>query len=382
MLLSKALRHATSAWLRPLAARALCSAGPSSSPAPPGAASISEAVALLLEQEDQGVAADSTEDLFLAQVMQQTALQAAVIKYFRAQMEREPNNESYTSLIYACVKLRHLDAAFGYFEEMLNSGHPPDARSYSHLIKGCGRARQLRRGEAFFRLLKEREVPQIRDPTVYSALINMHTHQKPLGFHLTPAEAAPAWAAWEEMRDLGVQPDEVSFNSMLTVCAKAILPDPTRALELLDEMKEIGVAPSAVTATVLMQVFGRANRLDEGRQLLRDLDVVDGVVPTPACYRTPRARNSARNFWRNSLTAVLSTQARSSTPPPCPATSRAPRRSTTSSWNGRAKSSSTHSSTACRTARTTSSSRAGTPTATPPPSAGWMSCGRSASATR
>ena len=295
-MLRNALRHATPARLRPLAARALCSAGPSS-PAPPGAASISEAVALLLEQEDQGVAADSTEDLFLAQVMQQTALQTAVIKYFRAQMEREPNNESYTSLIYACVKLRHLDDAFGYFEEMLNSGHPPDARSYSHLIKGCGRARQLRRGEAFFRLLKEREVPQIRDPTVYSALINMHTHQKPLGFHLTPAEAAPAWAAWEEMRDLGVQPDEVSFNSMLTVCAKAILPDPTRALELLDEMKEIGVAPSAVTATVLMQVFGRANRLDEGRQLLRDLDVVDGVVPTPACYRTPRARATRRAIF-------------------------------------------------------------------------------------
>ena len=65
-MLRNALRHATSARLRPLAARALSSAGPSSSP---GAASISEAVALLLEQEDQGVAADSTEDLFLAQVM-------------------------------------------------------------------------------------------------------------------------------------------------------------------------------------------------------------------------------------------------------------------------------------------------------------------------
>ena len=95
------------------------------------------AVALLLEQEDQGVAADSTEDLFLAQVMQQTALQTAVINISARRWSASRTTSLLTSLIYARAKLRHLDEAFGYFEEMLNSGHPPDALVL-HLIMGCG----------------------------------------------------------------------------------------------------------------------------------------------------------------------------------------------------------------------------------------------------
>ena len=103
---------------------------------------------LLLEQEDQGVAADVTQDVFFQTMMQDSRLNDAVLAYFVAGKDALPNTETYTSLIYVCVKLRRLDQGFAMFEEMMERSIIPDNRTYAHLIKGCGRTRQIRRGEA------------------------------------------------------------------------------------------------------------------------------------------------------------------------------------------------------------------------------------------
>ena len=122
---------------------------------------ITEAVHLLIEQEDQGVAADATQDLFFSTALQNTKLDQAVLAYFLAGKDKTPNTETFTSLIYVSVKLRRLDDGFKHFEEMMAAGILPDHRTYAHLIKGCGRTKQIRRGEAFFRLLKQRNAPQV-----------------------------------------------------------------------------------------------------------------------------------------------------------------------------------------------------------------------------
>ena len=161
--------------------------------APSLASGLTDAVRLLLEQEEQGVAADSTQDLFFSTALQHSSLHKAVLGYFVAGVERSPNSETYSSLIYVCVKLRCLDDGFRHFEQMMGMGLLPDARTYAHLLKGCGRTRQIRRGEAFFRLLKQRSAPQVYDRRVYNALINMYSHAKGRGTFLMPNEAAPAW---------------------------------------------------------------------------------------------------------------------------------------------------------------------------------------------
>lgn len=87
--------------------------------------------------------------------------------------DASPNTETYTSLIYACVKFRQLDEGFQHFEAMMAAGILPDCRTYAHLIKGCGRTKQLRRGASFFELLKQRNAPEVFTLRVYNAMINM-----------------------------------------------------------------------------------------------------------------------------------------------------------------------------------------------------------------
>ena len=67
---------------------------------------LTEAVHLLLEQEEQGVAADRTHDLFFSTALHHSNLYDAVLAYFIAGVKEAPNTETYTSLIYVCVKLR------------------------------------------------------------------------------------------------------------------------------------------------------------------------------------------------------------------------------------------------------------------------------------
>jgi hypothetical protein len=77
---------------------------------------LNDAVQLLQEQEDQGVAADRTQDLFMTAVMHDSKLYDAVLAYFTSQKDANPNTEAYTSLVYVCVKLRQLDEGFKHFE--------------------------------------------------------------------------------------------------------------------------------------------------------------------------------------------------------------------------------------------------------------------------
>jgi pentatricopeptide repeat protein len=248
------------------------------------ASGLTDAVRLLLEQEIQGVAADATQDLFLASVMQDSKLHEAVLAYFLAGMEAVPNSETYTSLIYVCVKLRRLDEGFRYFEAMMAQSILPDARTYAHLLKGCGRTKQIRRGEAFFQLLKKKNAPQIYDVRAYNALLNMYAHQKTRGEHLKPHEASPAWLVFEEMQQRGIIPDEVTYNSLISLCARLARPDVERALGLLREMEAVAVPISSVTISALMQVLGRANMVSEGRAKLREL-LDRGATPITSMWR-------------------------------------------------------------------------------------------------
>jgi len=168
---------------------------------------LTEAVQLLIDQEEQGVAADRTQDLFMHAIMADSKLYDAVLDYFQGQKDASPNTETYTSLIYVCVKMRRLDEGFKHFERMMNEGILPDCRAYAHLIKGCGRTKQIKRGEAFFRLLKQRNAPQVYDRRVYNAMINMYAHSKMKGQHLTPSEAAPPWEVFGEMQMRGIEAD-------------------------------------------------------------------------------------------------------------------------------------------------------------------------------
>ncbi|EOD29709.1 hypothetical protein EMIHUDRAFT_233609 [Emiliania huxleyi CCMP1516] len=159
---------------------------------------LARAVRLLLAQESQGVAADAAGDALMQSVLLNPRLCDAILRFFEGQKDlveasagRDADaavGESYALLIYACVKLRRLDQAFVHFDTMVRRGLEPDPRVFAALLKGCGRARQLKRGERFFESLLDANAAGARSATAYNALINMYSHQKQRPATLLPHE--------------------------------------------------------------------------------------------------------------------------------------------------------------------------------------------------
>jgi len=249
--------------------------------APPPGAQI--AVRLLLEQEAQSTA--HSGDALVQSVLSQPRMAEAVLSYFVQQKETYPRTATYSVLIYACVKLRLVDEAFRYYDEMRRRGVAADAVTFAALLKGCSTPRLLRRGEEFFNALRRSDAPQVRSTLVWNARLNMHARQHGRLALLTRREARVAWDAFSEMARCGVRPDEHTYHTLLTMCSRLAEPDVTRALGLIAEMRNVGIRPVGATATTLMQVLGRANELSLARKHLDRLLTDDAVSADTTTWR-------------------------------------------------------------------------------------------------
>ena len=66
------------------------------------------------------------------------------------------------------------------------------------------------------------------EPIVFNARINMHTHLRARTTPLSESEARPAWGIFDEMQHAGVAPNEVTYNSLISLCSKLHEPDVPR----------------------------------------------------------------------------------------------------------------------------------------------------------
>ncbi|KAJ1298227.1 hypothetical protein BS78_01G437800 [Paspalum vaginatum] len=100
------------------------------------------------------------------------------------------------------------------------------------------------------------------------------------------AEDAEAFVA--EMRELGVEPDLVTYNSLIDCHCKNR--DVQKAYKLLDEMREKDISPDVITYTSLIGGLGLIGQPDKARDLLREMHEL-------GCYPDVPAYNAAiRNF--------------------------------------------------------------------------------------
>jgi len=188
--------------------------------------------------------------------------------------------DAFSSLVYACVKMRRLEDAFRARERMEQQRLPVSSRVLASLLKGCGRAREVRRGEALFDSLP----PHAADTVVYNAMINMYAHQRLRPLTLSAAQVADSWSIFSQMVERGVMPDEVTYNSLISICGRSRSADVKRAEMVMAEMDAVGIAPTKVTAAALMQVYGRAEVIARGRARLTEL-IQRGVEPEPTAWR-------------------------------------------------------------------------------------------------
>ncbi|KAF8673700.1 hypothetical protein HU200_048449 [Digitaria exilis] len=100
------------------------------------------------------------------------------------------------------------------------------------------------------------------------------------------AEDAEAFVA--EMRELGVEPDLVTYNSLIDCYCKNR--DVQKAYKLLDEMRDKDISPDVITYTSLIGGLGLIGQPDKAKDLLKEMHEL-------GCYPDVPAYNAAiRNF--------------------------------------------------------------------------------------
>ncbi|EEE58555.1 hypothetical protein OsJ_09859 [Oryza sativa Japonica Group] len=162
-------------------------------------------------------------------------------------------------------------------------------RRLSRMLRGRGDDQEGQLFNALLRTLcQEKSMSDARN--VYHALkyefkVNRQTFNILLSGWKS-AEDAEAFVA--EMRELGVEPDLVTYNSLIDCHCKNRGVE--NAYKLLDEMREKDISPDVITYTSLIGGLGLIGQPDKAKHLLKEMHEL-GCYPDVPAYNT-----AIRNF--------------------------------------------------------------------------------------
>ncbi|CAL9207769.1 unnamed protein product [Musa hybrid cultivar] len=204
----------------------------------------------------------------------------------------EKNSISWTALIGSYTRHGHPFEALDLFRNMMKLGVPPDQFTFSSALCACGAIASVKHGKQIHaRLLRTRFNP---NAIVISSLVDMYSKCGDLAggqrvFDLTDAgrmdtvlwntmmsaagqhgDGIEAVKMFEEMIKTGTKPDANTFIVLLTACSHSGLVE--QGLQLFCSMrKQHGVVPDEDHYVCLVDMLGRAGRLEEATECLREM---------------------------------------------------------------------------------------------------------------
>lgn len=157
----------------------------------------------------------------------------------------EPDEKSYTILIYGWCKINKDDMAHKLLNEMIERGVGVNVVTYNVLLNGICRRASLH--------------PDVRfDRTIHAAENLLR-----------------------EMHGRGIEPDVTSYSIIIHVYSRAHKPE--LSVHMLRSMKEKGISPTVATYTSVIKCLASCGRLEDAEGLLNDM-ITCGVSPSPATY--------------------------------------------------------------------------------------------------
>lgn len=179
----------------------------------------------------------------------------------------------YNNLVDACVTCKQPHKAEQIFKKMSQKGVQPDSITFNTMIRAYAQHGDL---ESAFSLLKGMESCNVAPNVVtFNSLVHAA---------VTNGRADKAWAVLPMMTRVGVAPDSVTFASLVT----GIKQDKTgksldRGFECFEHLRNLGVQPDEVFFNSLMDTcvhFGRLNKADDVFSMMREA----GIPPTAVTY--------------------------------------------------------------------------------------------------
>ncbi|CAM6105269.1 unnamed protein product [Calypogeia fissa] len=149
----------------------------------------------------------------------------------------------------------------------------PSAHVYSAILGVLGRAGMI--SEAW----------EIFDSAQVRSLQSVYIYNSMMGAYLKCGNFQRAWELYEDLRALGLEADEITFNTLLSGIARAGSDMPLKtaaaAEKLFTQMKLAGIPPGRFTYNILIMVFSKCGNLEGAAAVLEEMRATN---QTPDLY--------------------------------------------------------------------------------------------------
>ncbi|XP_061996344.1 pentatricopeptide repeat-containing protein CRR2, chloroplastic [Rosa rugosa] len=172
-----------------------------------------------------------------------------------------PNSVTMVSVLQACAALAALEQGKFIHGYILRRGLDSTLPVMSSLITMYARCGKLELGQQVFNMIKKKDVVS------WNSLISSY------GIH---GYGKRAIQIFEDMINHGVSPSHISFVSVLGACSHEGLVDEGKLI-FQSMVRDHGLYPSIEQYACMVDLLGRANRLDEAAKVIEDMRIEPGA---------------------------------------------------------------------------------------------------------
>lgn len=184
-----------------------------------------------------------------------------------------PTEMTFGILLDACIDDQQLDHARRVFSDLRDSGLDLNVILYTTFIKGLVNAGELTEAMGILdEMCNNRSAKP--DLVTFSTLVKAHA---------SVGNVMDCARLLERMQTMGIQPDSVLFNTILTGCCYRAM-DPEQVLHVFSWLVGKGLQPSTATISVLIKAFSLSKSWKHALDVLEATPTRYGIWPEARVY--------------------------------------------------------------------------------------------------
>ena len=208
----------------------------------------------------------------------------------------ERNLVTWSTMVEAYCQHEKYEEALDAFLRMRKEDLVPDLVNFASVFKACAGLRDLARGKTIHELLKRSGIKG--NNMLGNSLLNMYMkcgsmndarevfdnmEERDAGSwsiiisgYAKNGNAAEAMRLFKKMQSSNIEPDEVTFLSILNACA--VIGDLEQSNKIYDHMKKSGVKLSNFTWNTLIDVYAKCGSLTDAQNIFLEIPERDAVT--------------------------------------------------------------------------------------------------------
>lgn len=236
-------------------------------------------------RKDPNLITPRTVQVTLARIAKVCSIQETVesFKKFRKLVPLQFDTDYFNALLRSLCQERSMVDARNVYHG-LKKDFRPNLRTFNILLSGWKSSEDA---EAFFEEMRDMGVKP--DVVSYNCLIDIYCKDRKL---------ESAYKVFENMRGEGISPDHFSYTSIIV--GLGLVGQPEKARDVLREMKENGCYPDVAAHNAVIRNFCVAKRFDDAYSVMEEMES-KGLSPSPTTYhqffRCYHCANDLRKSW-------------------------------------------------------------------------------------